>query len=451
MQPNANPAPSLTVSELTRDAKTLLESHFDWVSVEGEIGDFTAASSGHWYFTLKDASAQVRCAMFRRANARVKPTPARGDHVRIRARVSLYEARGEFQLICEHLAPAGDGALQLAFERLKQRLSDEGLFAQSRKQPLPTDAQKIGVVTSSAGAAIHDILSVLQRRSPRSEVLLYPVPVQGSEAAPLIAAAIARANTFHADGKLSLDVLIVGRGGGSLEDLWAFNEEVVARAIAASAVPVVSAVGHEVDFSIADFVADYRAPTPSAAAEVVTTDQREWQQRFDQAGLRLTQLIKGRIDQQRQQLGHLRSRLRHPGYRLAQRREQLEVFRLRLHRATMRRLDTEGRALGQLRERLLRSHPQRRLSQTRGHLNELGVTLKQTLEDRLRRTREQLAHRRKLLETLGPQNTLNRGYAIVTAADGKALKRSVAVAIGDDVQVRLASGRLAATVIERED
>ena len=451
MHPSANPTPSLTVSELTRDAKTLLESHFDWVSVEGEIGDFTAASSGHWYFTLKDASSQVRCAMFRRSNARIKPKPARGDHVRIRARVSLYEARGEFQLICEHLAPAGDGALQLAFERLKQRLADEGLFAPSHKKPLPGDARRIGVVTSISGAAIHDILSVLERRSPRSEVLLYPVPVQGNEAAPAIAAAIDRANRFNASGKQPLDVLIVGRGGGSLEDLWAFNEEIVARAIAASTVPVVSAVGHEVDFSIADFVADYRAPTPSAAAEVITTDQREWQQRFDQMGLRLQQLIKGRIDQQQRQLEHLRRRLRHPGHRLAQRRDQLEVFRLRLQRAATRRIDAEGRALGNLRERLLRSHPQRRLNQTRGQLTELQTVLKQTVAGRLRHGREQLAHRRKLLETLGPQNTLKRGYAIVTAPNGKVLKRSDAVNRGDQVQVRLASGRLAATVTERNE
>lgn len=450
MHPSPNPAPSMTVSELTRDAKTLLESHFDWISVEGEIGDFTAAGSGHWYFTLKDAASQVRCAMFRRANARVKLRPSRGDHVRIRARVSLYEARGEFQLICEHMAPAGDGALQLAFEQLKQRLADEGLFAPDNKQPIPHDARHIGVVTSSSGAAIHDILSVLARRSPRSEVLLYPVPVQGNDAAPAIAAAITQANRLHALGTFRLDVLIVGRGGGSLEDLWAFNEEIVARAIAASAIPVVSAVGHEVDFSIADFVADYRAPTPSAAAEIVTTDQREWQQRFDQAGLRLQQLIKGQIEQQQRQLSHLQRRLRHPGYQLAQRRDQLSNIRLRLQRATSRRLDDERRAVIQLQERLFRCRPQRRLEASHRQLVELRATMQLTMDKRIKRDRDALAQRRKLIETLGPQNTLNRGYAIVTAPSGEALRRGSEVSVGEEIGVRLASGRLTATVSHTE-
>ena len=226
VQSENHPNTALTVSELNREAKYLLESHFDWITVEGEIGNFTAASSGHWYFSLKDTDAQVRCAMFRRANGRVKTRPQQGDSVRIRAKVSLYEGRGEFQLICEHLEPAGAGALQLAFEKLKRQLSEEGLFAADSKQPVPHDASHVGVVTSATGAALQDILTVLERRSPHTQVYVFPVAVQGEGAAEQVAAAVTQANQLTKTGAIPLDVLIVGRGGGSLEDLWAFNEEV---------------------------------------------------------------------------------------------------------------------------------------------------------------------------------------------------------------------------------
>ncbi len=258
----------------------LLESHFDFVWVEGEVSNFTVPSSGHWYFSLKDSGAQVRCAMFRNRNQRLRFTPANGDHIRLRCRVSLYEGRGEFQLIVEHLEQAGAGALQAAFEKLKARLLAEGLFDAQRKKPLPASVSRLGVITSPTGAAIHDILTVLRRRCPGIAVFLFPVAVQGEAAAREIAAAIERANRWQREGKVQLDALIVGRGGGSLEDLWAFNEEIVARAIAASELPIVSAVGHEVDFTIADMVADHRAATPSAAAELLSPDQREWLQRL---------------------------------------------------------------------------------------------------------------------------------------------------------------------------
>ena len=224
----------LTVSQLNRQAKTLLDSHFDFVWVEGEISNFAAPSSGHWYFSLKDGNAQVRCAMFKNRNQRVKFTPSNGDAIRLRCRVSLYEGRGEFQLIVEHLEHAGAGALQAAFEQLKAKLLAEGLFESVRKQPLPTSVSQLGVITSPTGAAIHDILTILKRRCPAIDVLLLPVPVQGEGAAALIASAIDRANRWQKEGKIQLDALIIGRGGGSLEDLWAFNEEIVARAIAAS-------------------------------------------------------------------------------------------------------------------------------------------------------------------------------------------------------------------------
>ena len=231
MQTDLPTQPALTVSELNREAKNLLERHFDWVWVEGEISQFTAASSGHWYFSLKDTDAQVRCAMFRRANGRSKLQPKTGDSVRIRARVTLYEGRGEFQLICEHIEAAGAGALQIAFEQLKARLSEEGLFASEHKHAIPNDAEHVGIVTSATGAALQDILTILERRSPHTRVYVFPVPVQGDGAAQRIADAISQADQLTRDGKIRLDVLIVGRGGGSPEDLWAFNEEVVARAL----------------------------------------------------------------------------------------------------------------------------------------------------------------------------------------------------------------------------
>ncbi len=451
MLPGTQTAPSCTVSELTRDVKVLLESHFDWVNVEGEIGDFTAASSGHWYFTLKDSKAQVRCAMFKRANMRVKVKPGRGDHVRIRARVSLYEARGEFQLICEHLAPAGDGSLQLAFEALKARLAAEGLFAPERKQPLPDDAQHIGVVTSASGAAIHDVLSVLERRSPRAVVRVYPVPVQGEGAGLQIAAAIDRANHFSQTCVHPIDVLIVTRGGGSLEDLWAFNEEVVARAIAASELPVISAVGHEVDFSIADFVADYRAPTPSAAAEVVTTDQLEWQQRLDHRQVRLHRAVQQHLLSAAQRLHHLQRRLRHPGQLLNQRRQTLGDSKRQLNRAIERRLERERASLKQLKLSLSRRHPQHAMAQRREQLSIHQQRLSAAMTRRLHSARDRLQQQTKLLETLGPQNTLARGYAIVTDEAGVAVRDSAQVALGATVDISLAVGRVGATIKDRRD
>jgi len=273
MKREGNARQVLSVSDLNRYSRELLEAAFPSVWVEGEISNFSAPSSGHWYFTLKDSDAQVRCAMFRNRNLRARLRPANGDRVLVRGSVSLYTARGEYQLIAEELEAAGAGALQRALELLRQRLAAEGLFAPERKRALPPFPAHLGVITSATGAALHDILTVLRRRYPPLRVSVFPVPVQGEGAGAQIAAAIASANRVAATLDPPLDVLLVGRGGGSLEDLWAFNEEILARAIHASALPVVSAVGHETDFTIADFVADVRAPTPSAAAELLTPDR----------------------------------------------------------------------------------------------------------------------------------------------------------------------------------
>ena len=401
--------PSLSVSDLNREAKRLLESHFDWVWVEGEIGNFTAASSGHWYFSLKDADAQVRCAMFRRANSRIKIRPNQGDSVRIRAKVSLYEGRGEFQLICEHLEPAGAGALQLAFERLKKQLADEGLFAADAKRPIPNDTGTVGVITSATGAALQDILTVIERRSPHTRVYVFPVPVQGDGAAEQIAAAIHQADHMASSGKLPLDVLIVGRGGGSLEDLWAFNEEVVARAIYAATVPTVSAVGHEIDFSIADLVADARAATPSAAAELISTDQNQLLLHLDSLRDALGRSIQRQFKRLSEQLMSLRKRVRHPGHALTQ-------------------------------------HPRQQLARHQVQAQQLSQQLQQRIRQRLREMRSAVTHQEQLLASLGPEQTLSRGYAIVTGENGAVIRRATQAKTGDTVRVKLGSGNLATTV-----
>ena len=438
--------PSLSVSDLNREAKRLLESHFDWVWVEGEIGNFTAASSGHWYFSLKDADAQVRCAMFRRANARVKIRPNQGDSVRIRAKVSLYEGRGEFQLICEHLEPAGAGALQLAFERLKKQLSDEGLFAADAKRPIPDDAAAVGVITSATGAALQDILTVLERRSPHTRIYVFPVPVQGDGAAEQIAAAIHQADRMANSGKLPLDVLIVGRGGGSLEDLWAFNEEVVARALYAATVPTVSAVGHEIDFSIADLVADARAATPSAAAELISTDQNELLLQLDTLREALDRSLWRHLRGLNEKILSLKKRVRHPGHALSQQRKTLISLSSALQRAAERQINLRKTQTLQLTTRLNTQHPKQRLAGHQMQAQQLSRQLQQRMLQRLRDIRSEVTHQVKLLASLGPEQTLNRGYAIVTGKSGAVIRRATQAKAGDALRVKLGSGALATKV-----
>ena len=438
--------PSLSVSDLNREAKRLLESHFDWVWVEGEIGNFTAASSGHWYFSLKDADAQVRCAMFRRANSRVKIRPNQGDSVRIQAKVSLYEGRGEFQLICEHLEPAGAGALQLAFERLKKQLADEGLFGADAKRPIPNDAVTVGVITSATGAALQDILTVLERRSPHTRVYVFPVPVQGDGAAEQIADAIHQADHMASSGKLPLDVLIVGRGGGSLEDLWAFNEEVVARAIYAATVPTVSAVGHEIDFSIADLVADARAATPSAAAELISTDQNELLLHLDSLRDALGRSLRRQFKSLNEQVVLLRKRVRHPGHALSQQRNSLMGLSNNLQRATERQVTNRKAQARQLGIRLGTQHPRQRLARHQVQAQQLSQQLQQRIRQRLRDMRSAVTHQEKLLASLGPEQTLSRGYAIVTGENGSVIRRATQAKTGDALRVKLGLGALTTTV-----
>ncbi len=440
--PVSDNPPTLTVGQLNREARRLLESHFDYLWVEGEVSNFVAPSSGHWYFTLKDSAAQVRCAMFRNRNQHMRLTPANGMAIRLRCRVSLYEGRGEFQLIVEFLEHAGAGALQAAFERLRDKLQAEGLFEAARKRPLPAQVKRLGVITSPTGAAIHDVLTVLRRRCPSVEVLLLPVPVQGETAAGEICAAIERANRWQAQGLVQLDTLLVTRGGGSLEDLWAFNEEIVARAIVASMLPVVSAVGHEVDISIADMVADRRAATPSAAAELLSPDQREWSIRLTQLQQNLASRMEIRLRQANRELLHLRERLRHPGHLLREQAQRLDDQEQRLQRAQRTLLrDQRGRLL-LLESRLQARSPATRVRNLQDQVARLEQRQQRGMRSKLQEAATSLAHMAQLLDSVSPLATLNRGYSILTDTDGQVVRDAEQVAPGDLLDARLARGRL---------
>lgn len=426
-----------TVSRLNAEARAVLEGSFPLLWVEGEISNLARPASGHWYFSLKDSAAQVRCAMFRQRNQMLRFKPQDGMHVLIRARISLYEGRGEFQLIAEHMEEAGSGALQRAFEMLKLRLQNEGLFDAARKRPLPRLPRRIGVITSPTGAAIRDILTVLSRRFPSIPVVIYPVPVQGTGAGEQIAAAIRRAGE-----RAECDVLIVGRGGGSLEDLWAFNEEVVARAIHASPLPIVSAVGHEIDFTIADFVADMRAPTPSAAAELLSPDREEMRTQLLQQRIRLARSFQRQMRHKRQQLDALHKRLKHPGRRLQEIAQRLDEMEQRLGRASHHLLRHAGSRLAALHARLERHTPLYRVQALQTRRKELQRRLHSAAAQHLERLTRRLAQAAHTLDAVSPLATLSRGYAIVTAADGRVLRAATQTAPGAQVQARLGQGRL---------
>lgn len=444
--PSADQRKVLSISQLNRLARQLLEDCFVDIWVEGEISNLSRPSSGHWYFSLKDANAQIRCAMFRNRNIRLRFSPEPGQHVLVRGRVSLYENRGDYQLLVDAMEPYGQGALAAAFEQLKARLAEEGLFDEARKRPLPQWPRHIAVVTSATGAAIHDILSVLARRSPLTRISILPVAVQGAEAAGQIAAAIARANRLVAEAAQDFDVLLVGRGGGSLEDLWAFNEEVVARAIVASSLPVVSAVGHETDFSIADFVADLRAPTPSAAAELLSVDQVQLQETFVGYTVLLEEALRRRLRDAGRMLTELAARLRHPGQQLRQRTQRVDELELRLQSALRHRLDTARSRVDLARSQLQAQHPGRRLQQLEARCTHLQARLGQSIKTLLHSARQQLDSRMQLLHSVSPLNTLQRGYAIVTDADGKVLVDATTAAPDQTITARLARGRLLARI-----
>lgn len=441
----------LTVARLNREVRELLDQGFPAVWVEGEVSNLARPASGHMYFTLKDDRAQVRCAMFRQRNRLVRFRPENGQQILARARISLYEPRGDYQLIVESMEEAGDGALRRQFEALRQKLEGEGLFAPERKRTLPALPRRVGVITSPTGAAIRDVLRVMARRFPSIPVIIYPTPVQGSEAAPGVIDALETAARRN-----EVDIVLVTRGGGSLEDLWAFNDESLARAIAASPIPVVSAVGHEVDVTIADLVADHRGATPSAAAEIISPDADEWLRAVQARAERLRRVQTRRLQGERQRLKNLLQRLhlQHPGRRLRDHAQRLDELDARLRQAWSTRQRLRRAALDALQRRLHAATPARRLPRERARTQELSQRLAAAQKRLLESRRERLAAVTRTLETVSPLATVHRGYAIVQRTDSGTLVRdATALAPGDGVTARLARGRLHCQVdaVDAED
>ncbi len=477
-----------SVSRLNREVRALLERGFGSLWLEAEISNFAKPSSGHWYFSLKDAAAQVRCCMFRQRNMLCPFTARDGQKVLVRARIGLYEPRGEYQLVVDHMEDAGLGALKRQFEELSAKLAAEGLFAADRKRALPALPRRIGVITSPTGAAVRDILHVLARRFPAAAVLIYPVAVQGAQAAAEIIAAVGLAGR-----RAECDVLILARGGGSLEDLWAFNDEGLARAIAASPIPLVSGVGHEIDFTIADFAADVRAPTPSAAAELVVPDAEEWlgafirlgtrlqrgmrrclderrerlrllarraalvspaarcaqqAQRLDETEVRLSRAMTRRLAGHRERLGWLtgRAALVSPAARLMQQSMRLEEFEQRIYRALRHTLNEPRSGLSDLERRLWRASPVLRVREAVARHGALLARLRTAGPDRVRRARERLLPLERTLNAVSPLATLERGYAIVSSEQGEILRDAAKSAPGMIIEARLARGRIRAKV-----
>ncbi|MFZ3261155.1 MAG: exodeoxyribonuclease VII large subunit [Thiobacillus sp.] len=431
--------PVLTVSELNRIARRALESQLPLLWVEGEVSNFMRAASGHWYFSLKDAAAQVRCVMFRGRNQFADFTPANGDHVEIRALPSLYEARGEFQLGAEAIRRAGAGRLYEAFLKLKAKLEAEGLFDPAKKRPLPRFPRALGIVTSPQAAALHDILTALSRRMPGLPVILYPTPVQGAGAGAQIAAAIRTAGA-----RAECDVLLVCRGGGSLEDLWAFNDEAVARAIAASPMPVVSGVGHETDFTLADFAADLRAPTPTAAAELASPLRQELLQQQDQLARRLQHQVTRRQQTEMQRLDYLARRLVHPAEQLRRRHSDLHRLAQRLRHASGTRLTTEHLRIARLSQRLVTPiHVIRREQQ---RLDALGMRARRAVEGGFGQRQLNLARLASSLVHLNPEGVLARGYSIVQRENGAVVQDAATLDAGDRIGIRFHRGQAHAWV-----
>ena len=434
-----------TISRLNEEVRDTLESNFSLIWLEGEISNLAKPASGHLYFSLKDANAQVRCAMFRMKNRHIGFTPKNGNQVLVRARVSLYAPRGDFQIIVEHMEDSGDGALRRAFDQLKQRLSQEGLFDRAHKKPLPALPQQIGIITSPTGAAIRDIISVLKRRFPAIPLVIYPTSVQGTSAAPAIVKALTTAST-----RQECDVLIIARGGGSLEDLWAFNEETVIRAIAACDIPVISGIGHETDTCISDFVADLRAPTPSGAAELVSPDRQQWQQSLNDKERQLKKITQQYLQTQSQTVNSLNNRLlqQHPKRTLQLQAQKLDDLERRLN-AQCQLFFTQWRhQLNALHMRLLYRSPKPLIERYHTKQSTLALQLKQALKTQLDKKRQQLSSMARALDAISPLATLDRGYTITTNNKGEIIGDAHDVMVGDNIETRLAKGRLISQVKE---
>jgi exodeoxyribonuclease VII large subunit len=436
-----------SVAELTARISGVLSTQFSNLWVEGEVSNYHAAQSGHLYFTLKDAKAQVKCVCFRTQAMRLKFRPEDGLKLIVRGSISVYEPRGEYQIYVEHIEPSGVGALQLAFEQLKKRLEAEGLFDEARKKPLPLLPRRIGVVTSPRGAAVRDIIRILRRRFPNLHLIVYPVRVQGDGAAEDIVAALKYFNR-----KQLVDVILLARGGGSIEDLWAFNEEIVARAIAACTIPIVSGVGHETDFTIADFVADMRASTPSAAAEIVVQSRQEFQRHLKELEHKISRQMRYLLLEWRH---HLKELATHMGFRrledlLRRHRQQTDELTSRLGIALRGRIERLRRRYAIAGTRIASFDFRARIRTIGLRLLQRSVELGVRMERVLVAKIQSLERLRLLLEERSPLRVLQRGYAICTDAQGNVVSAAEQVAIGSEVQVQLARGRLGAEVRRRD-
>ncbi len=431
-----------TVSRLNQEVQLALESGFGMVWLQGELSNFSKPASGHFYFSLKDSKSQIRCAMFRGNNRYLNFEPQSGDEVLVRGKLGLYAARGDFQLIVEHMEPAGAGQLQQKFEATKKKLQELGWFDQQAKQPLPELPQRIGVVTSATGAAIRDVLQVLARRSPQAEIIIYPTLVQGAQAAPNIVKAIQTAERRN-----EVDVLLLVRGGGSIEDLWAFNEEQVAKAVFDCKLPLVCGVGHEIDITIADLVADLRAPTPSAAAELATPDEQVMLQRVDSARRALQRLLQTQLNRQQNQLASLNARLemRHPKRLLNERGQRTDELTQRLQQAMQTQTRASRIQIEHLSTRLHAHSPNQQLANLQTRLASSEMRLVNSMQKNLQQAKSRWQIVARALDTVSPLATLERGFAVVKH-DDKVVSNASDLAPGDVISTQVARGTIVSKV-----
>ncbi|WP_394128987.1 exodeoxyribonuclease VII large subunit [Shewanella maritima] len=432
-----------TVSRLNSEVRDILEGQLGKVWLNGEISNFSSPSSGHWYLTLKDSRSQIRCAMFKGRNQAVRFYPSNGQQVLVKGAISVYEPRGDYQLLIESMLPAGDGLLAQEYEALKMKLAAEGLFAADTKRPLPDTIQRVGIITSATGAALHDVLHVLQRRDPSVEVIIYPTQVQGSAASASICQAIETANR-----RLEVDVLLLTRGGGSLEDLWCFNNELLAHTIYNSALPVVSAVGHEVDITISDYVADLRAPTPSAAAELLSKDKGNKAEKLHLVFNRLKQSMRHYHLSKQAQLTNANHQLQRqdPQRRLQQFEQSFDELQMRLQAAFEQKVSQLTFKQQQLQHRLQQRSPKQYVQLEAQRLDYLSARLTKVTESHLQQATQRMAQAAHQLETVSPLATLSRGYSITKNAQGKVVTNATELTSGDTINTTLAKGELVSVV-----
>ena len=442
MQNNSSPQPPvLTVSELNQYAKGVLEMHVGKVWVSGEVSNFSRPASGHWYFTLKDHSAQIRCAMFKGKNRFVRANIANGQQILLQGSVSLYPGRGDYQLIADYIEESGVGALQRQFEQLKAKLAQEGLFDPQHKKPLPQNPQHLAVITSASGAAVHDILSVLKERYPLLKITLIAAAVQGEQAAAQLCRALHLAEHWNNTEDDTFDAIIFGRGGGSIEDLWPFNEESVARTVFQCPIPIISAVGHEVDTTITDYVADVRAPTPSAAAEFISPDQHGLYQRLHTIEQQLNRSMMSKLTAAKQSLKSIRHSLRHPGERLQLMQQRFTQLEQQLIHAQQQSLQAANYELQTQTNKLLNFKPRLALSQQQENLKTLEQQLHFLMTKQLNEKNQQLTQAAHLLESVSPLATLKRGYAIVKKGN-EIVRKTNTVNVGDVITTQISDGEL---------